>query len=316
MKLNRENSKNNTIKIFVICWVVIAIIIIIFALIINIPRIGKRAVVVKCAPYTAKVYLDQQDVNNNAISYMPDGEHSVMCFLPGFQIEERKVVIDDNNNSILIELLPVTSDGELIQQEKIDDYYDLEAYAGSISGIEGMAKYNDEAKKLLEFLPYNTDNFGLGMQVEDNHTTVTVTVWRPEYTQMAIDTLREMAKDKEVSLAQYDFRINDFKNQLLEFQDNSATDLQNYILNGYSNRGLNIEINRTGTIDNYQYALISVGQSTGGRVIYRALFEVDGIKLKLLSTPYPVLTTTNTPNISESVLNTLNNTEMILKNNT
>lgn len=309
-------KRRKIIKISIIVWVILSIVFIVYAIILNASRIGKTATVIKCAPYTAKAYLDKKSINNNTTEYIADGEHEFTCFLPDFQIYTKRVTIDNSHNSILAELLPVTSTGKRIQQELINDYYNLESYAGKISQPSNNYGNDESDRALLKFLPYNNDNFGLGMFTEDNHTVVTATIWKPGYTQMALDKLIDLAKTANISLATYDFKINDWDSQLPKIQDGAADSLESFILNGYQSYGLDIEINSTGEVGNYYWALISVGQPSGGRVIYRALLENTEGMFKMLSEPYPILNQINTPNIETSILDAVNNQEMLLQGNT
>lgn len=313
---DKSIKRRKIIKIVIMAWLVLSIFFVAYVIIINISRNGKTATTIKCAPYTAKAYLDKKNINNNSVEYITDGEHEFTCFLPGFQIYTKTVAINSSNNNILAELLPTTSTGQKIQQELINDYYDLESYAGQVAQPSVAEQHEEINQELRKFLPYNTDNFGLGTQIKDGRTTITISVWKPRYTQMAIDKLIDLAKNANVSLVSYDFKINGFNNQLSSFQDNEAGDLGSYIINGYQSLGLSLEVNSVGEIGGYYWSLISVGQPDGGRVIYRALFKQENGQFVLLSEPFPVLTKTNTPDIGADILDEVNNREMLLLNNT
>ena len=296
-------DRQKVVRYVVIAWVVIIITIVIYYLVTSLLRVGKIEITVKCAPYTANVYIDGVKFANNSTSYLEESEHTVTCFLNGFSIEEEQRIINVNHPNIMMALVPVTSEGEKIYEERIDDYQDLERYSGKIT-VDEM-QLSETEKKLSAFLPYNTDNFGIGTFTEEDETMITITLWKPKYTQMAINKLVSLAKEADVSISEYGFRINNFTNQLTKINDNSETDLESYIRHGYS--WLDVELRGTGEISGYEYALISVMQPSGDSVVYRALFVRKGGVPELISTPSPILTTIDNPSVSIETLDYVNN---------
>ncbi len=312
--MNKNLEKHQlTVRSIVFMWLAILAVVVIYYICISIFRIGKIGTTTKCAPYSASVYIDDVKVANNAVNFIKEGEHTVTCFLEGFSIETEQINIDENNQDVLIALLPITSEGQKVYEKTLNDYDDVEKYSGK--AFFNDAKLSEDEKKLYTFLPYNTDSFGLGTFKENDGTiTITMTLWKSRYTQMAINKLIDLAKEAKVSIAEYDFRINGFTSQLAEFKDNSESDIESYIRNGY--RQLDMEIRGAGTINDYAYLLIAVRQLSGDNVIYRAVFkEKEGV-MRLVSSPYPILTVQNTPDVPKETLDYINNLAQTMTDNT
>lgn len=316
METDRLNGDKKAIlggklfKYLVIFWIVIASAVIIYFVVISIMRAGKYGVMVKCAPYISSITINGDSVSNNSVRYLEEGGYSVECSLEGFEVISENVFIDNERNTIVFELVPNSEEGNRIMQEHMNDYSDADEYLLSKYGLQtDYSNYDEKQEKVASFLPYTTDYYGIGTLLEEDKFYVTMTIWEPRYTQMAINKLLELTNNANVSIAEYNFRINNFTDQLGEFIDNTSSDLNDFIKNGYSEK--TIDIKESGMIGDYYYALIAVKQPAGGRVIYRLVLKKEDGLFKMVAKPSPILTTINTPGVDIKVLNEVNNKKTV-----
>jgi len=292
------------IKIAIICFVVFAVALIIYVVADNLSRAGKVAVEIKYAPFEASVFIDDQNYAvNNAINYLEPGPHHIMVTMDGFKTLEEDVEITNETKYLYGKLIALNDNDSEV-------YRDYQTEYGTVEGIGG-AESAQSAKSLIEtwpilrYLPYISDSYAIG-SLFDEQGNLVVTV-RAELSQInnAINRLRVF---KDVTLSDYNINIIDFTNVLEgKFVENGSSDPIAFLENGYQSLGLPHQIHDGGQVDDYHYAIISVSEPNSHiSVFYRVILQKTGASWRLAGTPYPILTTYNTPGVDSRALDAAN----------
>ena len=295
---------NKRSKNIIIAFSVIVAVIILAALINYISHINKVLVNIKFAPYEAAVFIDGENGYTNYSSvYIEKGQHEVMVFLNGFALYDENIEVTDETKSITGELTPISDFGVEIANEYSKDYADLDKYI-----TKELEKAWTEKKKtypILDYIPYTNKAYGIGYKNDGDNFILTITA-DSALVDVAVNKLRSF--DENISLAEYNFEINDLDNALAgKFENNSASDPIEYLKSGYSGISETYTVNSGQWRSDYYYTTISVGAYAGyAPITYRVVLKADGSSWKLVSDPYPLLTVFNTPNVSTEVLDAAN----------
>lgn len=301
--MNSEKYKRRIIKGAPIFYIGIVVFVVACAAINFLIHQDKREIMVKIAPYVSSVSIDGKSVNNNKTIWLTEGSHNVKAFYDGFEVFDEIITVTNESRSITAELLPITEAGRLTYNEHIEDYYELESYAGKTikNEVESAKKY-----PILSVLPFITDDYSIGALREDERLTLTITLRNYQNTQIAINKLISLARENELSISRYPFRINNFINKMEGVDFLPSRDVEKSISDALLKSQREFTIRKIGHIDEYAYVLVQVKQNTGNNVLYRAIFKKDGEQWKIMATPQPILTVDNTPGASEEVLDKIN----------
>ena len=287
-----------------IIFLVACVIIVIYYIALNISRAGKIATSVQYAPYTANVALDGQPLKNHAINYITPGTYEVVVSINDFNTLTTNVTIDENSTIIYGMLVPNTERGEQIMKERQKDFLEVQSIYSAASVEEGNKER--ESWPILKYLPMNTILYSIGYILDDNHLTVTINTTEP-YLDATIQKLKSVDQSSK-TLAEYDIQISGFTNPFAKtFIKNTNTDPKTYLKEGLGST-LQYNIGAEYRKDNYFYTTITTGSASDYTLVtYRAVLRQSGNSWEIMGTPYPILTTTNTPNVPLDILNAANN---------
>ena len=125
------------------------------------------------------------------------------------------------------------------------------------------------------------------------------------YLESAIDKLKSIKQD--TPLAKYDITIKSLQNPLKDqLIDNNSNNPLEFLRQGYQN--VNCTVNEGIRDENYYYTTITTGSIEEFNIVtYRIIIEYFNNKWRLVSTPYPLLTIYNTPDVSVQTLTAVNN---------
>ncbi len=302
MNTEDQVKKRNTL-IVIIIGSILFLSIIIFAIIQLIGRIGKVSVNVSYAPFIAEVTANNIKLKNNATNYLAPGEYQVTVSSPNFETLQETVTIKEDTTDIYGMLGPNTEEGQRIYDKYQDDFLEVQALYGKASIAEGEAQRKEWP--ILSFLPQNNILYSLGYILENNSLTITVRSSNT-YLDSALDELFSLAQAPQ-TIATYDVKLTDFPNRLTNFVKNTNTNPIEYLRTGYKHiPELSIQTGQQN--GEYYYTTILVGSEEDYmQVTYRAILKKIENSWELTSTPYPVVTTTNHPDIPLEILNLTNN---------
>lgn len=302
MNTEDQVKKRNTL-IVIIIGSILFLAIITFAIIQLIGRIGKVSVNVSYAPFIAEVTANNVKLKNNTTNYLAPGEYQVTVSSPNFETLQETVTIKEDTTDIYGMLGPNTEEGQRIYDKYQDDFLEVQALYGKASIAEGEAQRKEWP--ILSFLPQNNILYSLGYILENNSLTITVRSSNT-YLDSALDELFSLAQAPQ-TIATYDVKLTDFPNRLTNFVKNTNTNPIEYLRTGYKHiPELSIQTGQQN--GEYYYTTILVGSEEDYmQVTYRAILKKIENSWELTSTPYPVVTTTNHPDIPLEILNLTNN---------
>lgn len=302
MNTEDQVKKRNTL-IVIIIGSILFLAIITFAIIQLIGRIGKVSVNVSYAPFIAEVTANNVKLKNNTTNYLAPGEYQVTVSSPNFETLQETVTIKEDTTDIYGMLGPNTEEGQRIYDKYQDDFLEVQALYSKASIAEGEAQRKEWP--ILSFLPQNNILYSLGYILENNSLTITVRSSNT-YLDSALDELFSLAQAPQ-TIATYDVKLTDFPNRLTNFVKNTNTNPIEYLRTGYKHiPELSIQTGQQN--DEYYYTTILVGSEEDYmQVTYRAILKKIENSWELTSTPYPVVTTTNHPDIPLEILNLTNN---------
>lgn len=301
MNTEDQVKKRNTL-IVIIIGSILFLAIITFAIIQLIGRIGKVSVNVSYAPFIAEVTANNVKLKNNTTNYLAPGEYQVTVSSPNFETLQETVTIKEDTTDIYGMLGPNTEEGQRIYDKYQDDFLEVQALYGKASIAEGEAQRKEWP--ILSFLPQNNILYSLGYILENNSLTITVRSSNT-YLDSALDELFSLAQAPQ-TIATYDVKLTDFPNRLTNFVKNTNTNPIEYLRTGYKHiPELSIQTGQQN--GEYYYTTIMVGSEEDYmQVTYRAILKKIENSWELTSTPYPVVTTTNHPDIPLEILNLTN----------
>lgn len=301
MNTEDQVKKRNTL-IVIIIGSILFLAIITFAIIQLIDRIGKVSVNVSYAPFIAEVTANNVKLKNNTTNYLAPGEYQVTVSSPNFETLQETVTIKEDTTDIYGMLGPNTEEGQRIYDKYQDDFLEVQALYGKASIAEGEAQRKEWP--ILSFLPQNNILYSLGYILENNSLTITVRSSNT-YLDSALDELFSLAQAPQ-TIATYDVKLTDFPNRLTNFVKNTDTNPIEYLRTGYKHiPELSIQTGQQN--GEYYYTTILVGSEEDYmQVTYRAILKKIENSWELTSTPYPVVTTTNHPDIPLEILNLTN----------
>lgn len=293
------NQKRN--KIIMLVFLAFGIFIIGLAIWQQVSRIGKVKVEVKYAPYSAEVKVDGKKVKNNRQTYLSPGEHEVIVTRSGFDDLTQKINVDESTGYIFGLMNPNSEDGQEIYRQKQNEFLEVQGLYG-MAAIESGEKQRSEWP-IIGYLPINNAVYKIGYTIESGKFSIIIEASNT-YLESAIDTLQSLPQDK--SLAEYDITIKDFQNPLSHsFVDNHSSSPLEFLRQGYQH--IDCTVNEGIRDGNYYYTTITTGNPQQFNVVtYRVLIEYLNNEWRLTSTPYPLLTTYNTPDVPVQTLNAIN----------
>ena len=125
------------------------------------------------------------------------------------------------------------------------------------------------------------------------------------YRQAAVYKLLNIMNDEDFGI--YDIYFENLENPFAGiFKPNNSTDPVEFIKDGFSNAGVDFTVNGGKEQNDYYYAYIRYSYQTYISIIYRIVLIRNGESWRLSADPYPLLTTTNTPDVPLYILNNAN----------
>lgn len=163
------------------------VVVIMAAVITLVSRMGKVEVMVKFAPFDARVSLNGTEVKNNSSSYIAPGTYTVVAEREHFETKTETVTISESNKHILGKLMASDEEGERIMEERAEDYLAVEGVMGGLANEEGAAI--KEKWPILKYLPVNNQFYSISYAYDEARKPV-VRVWAVD------DYMMEIARQK------------------------------------------------------------------------------------------------------------------------
>ncbi len=302
--MNHEFTKKQ-IVITSICLGCIFIGVITFASILYINRIGKVAVTVKYAPYSAEVTLNNQKLQNDAINYIKPGEYQLKITHPDFAAQTTNITIN-NDTEYLFGLLEATTEhGKKIIEEYAQEFYEVQGLAGMLANQYG--EQQREEYPILKQLPLKNSLYSIGYTYNDQNPTITIGTYSVTAIDSAIEKLKSIATTVNDTVIHYNIKINEFDN-LLEgkIQTNDNTDPLSFLKEALQENNFQIQTGKQ-TNNHYYTNIITGSEEQYTIVTYKIILVQKNDSWHVVGTPYPILTKYNTPDIPDEILQAANN---------
>ncbi len=309
MQPSNQFNKRNTIILIVICTIII-LGLIIFGIVRAIIRSHQVEIGIYYAPFTAQVKLNDETIKNNSTIWIDPGEYHITVSLDHFTTLNTTSTVDQSTTNLYGSLSPSDEEGQRIMETYRADYdiiQSLNSAAAIALGEAQRAKW-----PLISALPISNPLFSIGYNISTNdRLTININA-ATTYLDDAIHTLKSHLTTND-SLANYNIAFNDWTNPLTDqFRSNTSQDPIEYLIQGYRhlNPDLNLVIQSGNYANNGQYYYTTITTGFDERysiVTYRAILKKDGTSWQPTSTPQPIVTTYNTPEVSTDILNAANN---------
>lgn len=303
MEKNPKTTKNIVI-ISIVIFIVFCLGIIAYVIFQNISNLGKIKIDIKYAPFIAEVKLNDKKIKNGEFNYLEPGSYTIEVSLENFETFTDTITIDESTEYLYGALEPLNEAGIATTKRYNQDFLAIQGYASQDSINEGLAE--DEKWPILEKLPVSNALFSLGYKKTGSDIVLTIKA-SSSYLDSAIEKLISLNPSTK-PLADYNIEIEDFQNPFTnQFVASSSSDPTEFLKNGFSNVECNVSPNGK-TQGNYYLTNITTGSEDNYTLVtfHVVLIKTDNT-WKLAGTPYPILTTTNTPNVPTEVLTQANN---------
>ena len=301
--MNNQQLSKQQIKMIIILIALLFVGVIIYSIVVLINRQGKIPVTIQFAPYSATVRIDDRKVDNNHKNYITPGEHAITVIADEFETYTGTITINKDTNNIFGMLTPTTEKGQQIVRARQKEFFEVEAISG-IASIETGTK-EEETWPILQYLPIDKIIFNIGYTMKNQNSLTIIIDTDITYINSAIEYLTT-TEIGSVPLENYDVAISNYKNPFENtFISNQSTDPLDFLRTGYS--GVNCEILTGKEEQGYYYTIINTGSSENYTTVsHKVVLIKTGSSWQLVSTPYPILTTTNTPGVPEDILRKAN----------
>lgn len=303
--------EENRLKIIIVIIITFLVTILIVSLINLISRSGKIKVSIQYTPTNAVVFLDNsnQNINGKEI-YITEGDHKLLIFNNGYLQQEQSININQYNLSFAGSLIPINA-----TNIEIDDIQEELATTEKILDAESNQKLINKYP-LIAYLPYSTrtDSFNITYEFNSNYTELKINITPKKVDDfIALNSACNILKnfDPSVSVVNYNIIIDNFTNVFKnKFQNNNQSNPLTFLQEGFKSVP-NINIKNGIEKDSYYYTTIEynfeIDSESTDYVPYHLILKKQGNSWVLVSTPTLILTTYNTPNVPEEILNLANN---------
>ena len=298
----KNHQKFQKIAFISLIFIFIAVISISIAVLIS--RIGKIAVQVKYAPYSATIKLNGVTISNNSTNYLSPGNYTLTAELDHFESISESVTIDDSTEYLLGQLLPTDQEGESIATAHQSEYSEVEGIFGQLSNEAGAVI--KEEYPILNHLPINNNFYSISFRYDSDTPGKPLITVKAEPLYLDIAT-QKLLSFKDVNPAEYDISFtaeNPFKSP----QESFAQDPKEFLTQTFPIISSDFKIGDNQASDDYY--LVTVYQYDYNNDTnynhYRIALKRNGNSWSLVATPQPLLTTYNTPELSLDLLSRAN----------
>lgn len=291
--------------------VVVLIIIAAFSIITILSHSGKTKVNIAIEPTNAQVFIDGNNKNlNNSSIYLTNEDHVFFAFLDGYIYQIINININEYNSEIITQLTPVSESGiSANTQHVVSDEKELDAEKRTLAKLQ-------ENFPIIAYLPYNPNNgfFGITYDFNSDYTQLNININPKEKDNaIALNTACETLKNfnPDLSVSQYNIIFNNFTNILENhFQNNNETDPVNFLKTGFKTVP-NLKVQTGNSEGDYYYTVIEntiplPGTDKTDYLPYRAVLKKQNNSWTLMGTPTLLLTTYNTPDTPQAILDLVN----------
>jgi hypothetical protein len=301
MSFFKNLSRNQKIVISIGAFFFVAIII--YSVVTLITRIGKVKTIVKYAPYSATVSLNDTQIANNSTVWLTPGDYNLKVeFNEHFESYETKITISEDNNAIAGILEPTDDEGEDYLEKHEREVSDAEGQVGALANQQGAKQ--KEKYPILNHLPINNSLYSISYEYDENFAPIVNVKADPEYLDVAVEQLKLLDGVNILDLNLVFHTPTEFAN----YQQNSEEDPAAFIKTAYSLSNKYV-INAGKTNGDYYYTSFYINDYD--RALDYAHYRVILKKQKdgtwsAAADPQPLFTKLSVKNVPEKILKATN----------
>ncbi|MCQ2571058.1 MAG: hypothetical protein MJ154_02315 [Candidatus Saccharibacteria bacterium] len=294
---------NPRTRIAIILIIVLFAFAIIYSLSVSIYRAGKSKTQIHYAPNAANVYLNDVKVTNNSTSWIIPGEyHLKVEFNDHFSTHEEDITIETGTTELYGILSALDDEGREYEKQHRQEFAIVEGLVGSLLSRQGQ-KIKEE-NPILNYLPINNSLYSISYQYDENNKPVVYVKSDPKYLEVAVAKMK-LFDGVELSSQNIVF-LN--KSPFDTYQQNPIKDIKKFLRAAYQLNS-DYKINDVKQIGDYYYTTFYTDNyntnANHARYIAVVKENSDG-NWEVISTPQPILTIFNTPELDVETLKTIN----------
>ena len=294
---------NPRTRIAIILVIALFALAIIYSISVSIYRSGKSKTIVHYAPNAATVYLNDVKVANNSITWITPGEyHLKVEFNEHFSAHEEDITVTTGMTELYGILSALDDEGREYEKQHRQEIAVVEGLVGNLLSRQGQ-KMKDE-NPILNYLPINNSLYSISYQYDENDKPIIYVKSDPKYLEIAVAKMK-LFENVDLS-AQNIIFLN--KNPFENYQQNPIKDIKKFLRAAYQ-LGNDYKISDAKEIDGYHYSTIYTDNyntnANHARYIVVMKKNADD-NWEVISTPQPILTIFNTPELKIETIRTIN----------
>ena len=304
-----QTFSNKTTRNITITFVLCVALIIVFSISTLIFRSGKIKITIAYQPTETQVFINHQSKNvNNSTLYLPAGDYEISAFLDGYIYQSSQISINEHNANLVGQLIPIDA-----SDDEVANYLSQLSIDTNIAQSDSIEQLYQQFP-LLNYIPYSTPDGPYAITYDFNASYTTLNVYldlteHNDLTALRDACIRLKSFNPDISIANYNITITNFDNPFEDnFQDNSNTNPVTFLQTGFRSIA-NLHILSGATSGDYYYTIIEQPITNSTNLSYRVILRRSGNSWTLASTPSPILTTHNTPNVPVEIIDLANRRE-------
>lgn len=293
---------NQRKKLLIILVAAVFAIILIYSIGNLIYRAGKTKTIIHFAPNAAAVTLNDTKVSNDSTSWIIPGKyHLKVSFNEHFSVYEEDIEITNETAELYGLLSALDDEGREYATQHRQEFTVVEGLVGDLLDREGQKK--KEKYPILNYIPINNSLYSISYQYKNDEPEIYVKS-DPKYLDVAV---AKMKLFENISLEEQNIiflNTNEFEN----YQQNPIADVRKFLRAAYQLSSEYI-ISEPAETSGYIYATIYKNghDYNADYAHYRVILKKNANNnWQVISTPQPLLTVYNTPNVDKEILKTIN----------
>lgn len=265
-------------------------------------RNGKVKTTFIFAPYSATITLNNTRISNNTTSWIEPGNyHLKVSSNEHLEAVEKDIIISEESHEFYDTLSPLDDEGREFTKQHREEYANVEGIIGNYLNRQGQKQ--KQKFPILSYLPINNSLYSISYEYDDNNMPIINIKSDPKYLDVAVARLKNF-KNIDLTELNINFLLN---NPFTDKKTSSSTNPKTFI-----KECLNVKdpykISDGQDYNDYYYTTIYTDDYWNDQkyAYYRVLLKKQGETWELISSPQPLLTSKNTPNIEKDLLNLVN----------
>ena len=176
----------------------------------QITRTGKIPVSVVTAPRDAEITIDNEKIGNGTAYLVPDHTYTVKVHKEGFEDVTQKQYISSDEDSITVNLEPVSDEAKKWAEKHEDQYSAVESQAGAAADKEGGAML--DKSPIIDVLPDESLLYSIGYRADPSDPSGNGIIISIEASEGARNAAIQRIRDLGYEPTDYKIEFSDYRN--------------------------------------------------------------------------------------------------------